>query len=270
MAEISDRDGIRFFAITRDISSSSGFRDSMRNFGWSVISLKTNVIIPKSTSDLTLVVSKIIHNEYDTCIFLSGNAVSILMGSAESTGNRLALVSKLRSIRTICIGPRTGEKLAYYGIDSVIVPEKSSSDSLITYISANKSGTSKIVIPRSQLGDTSIVHYLTMLGIHVDQFHIYDTVTNSVFDREWIRFFELLRQRKIVAIGFTSPSSVRAFFQILSEKVTQEDLSYVKRLKGLISIGDSTTAELKRHSPGPFIEAVEHTLKGILEASKSV
>lgn len=270
MVKDEDSKGMKTFAITRKFSSSYEFRNAMESYGWSVIFLKTIEIIPKPHLEIERIVSHIIRDNYDTCLFLSGNAVEIIIRNAISTGNRLALTSKLRSIRTICIGPRTKEKLSNYGIDSAIMPEKYNSHGLVTYLSRDNSRPTSIVVPRSQLGDSTIARSLSKLGTHVDQFYLYDIKANSVVDEEWAWFFDLLRGRKIDAIGFTSASSARAFFQILQRELGWEELSYVRQMKGLVSIGHMTTSELKKHAPGPFIEAVEHTLQGILEASKAV
>jgi uroporphyrinogen-III synthase len=270
MLEDEDQKGKKFFAITRDVSSSYEFRNAMESDGWSVISLKTILIIPKPRFEIEHIVSNILRGNYDTCIFLSSKAVDIILRNAES-GVRLTLLSKLRSIRTICIGPSTKEKLSYYGIDSAIMPETYNSRGLVTYLS-RESGvdcrTTRIVIPRSQLGDNTIARSLSKQGFNVDQFYLYDVRANSEVDEGWAYFFSLLRDRKINAIGFTSASSVRAFFEIIQRELGTTEVSYVRQMKGLVSIGYMTTAELKKNAPGPFIEAAEHTLNGIREASK--
>ena len=272
MVEDEDQKDKKFFAITRDVSSSYEFRNAMESDGWSVICLKTIIVIPKPRFEIERIVSNIIRGSYDTCIFLSGKAVDILLRNAESSGVRLALLSKLSSVRTICIGPSTKEKLSYYGIDSAIMPETYNSRGLVTYLSRESGGDcrmAKIAIPRSQLGDNTIARSLSKQGFHVDQFYLYDVRANSEVDEGWAYFFSLLRDMKINAIGFTSASSVRAFFEIIQRELGRKEMSYIRQMKGLVSIGHLTTAELKKNAPGPFIEAVEHTLNGIMEASKA-
>jgi uroporphyrinogen-III synthase len=272
MVEGDDQKGKKFFAITRDDSSSLEFRNAMESYGWTVICLKTIVVIPKPRFEIERIVSNIIWSSYDTCIFLSGKAVDIMVGHAESSGVRLALLSKLSSIRTICIGPSTKEKLSYYGIASAIMPETYNSGGLVSYLSRESGGDcpiSRIVIPRSQLGGSTIARSLSKRGYHVDQFYLYDVRANSEVDEGWSYFFNLLRDRKISAIGFTSASSVRAFFEIIRRELGMKELSYIRQMKRLVSIGHMTTAELKKNAPGPFIEAAEHTLNGIVEVSKA-
>lgn len=260
----------RYFAITRESSSSTGFDKAMENYGWKVIFLKSIVISPKPCPELKRMIIRIIEINYQACVFLSGNAVDILMSNAESTGSLLSLVSKLRSIRTFCIGPKTKDKLSRYGIDSVILPEKYDTSGLIECISSYKSQMHRIAMPRSQLGDSRIVLSLSRLGISVDQYRLYKTSTNPIIDDEWRRFFYLLTDRNMDAIGFTSPSSVRALFQIVERELSIEDMIYLRHLDGLISIGQKTTAELTKYASGRIIEALEHTLDGIVEASKLI
>ena len=151
MVKYENHLGKRYFAITRESSTSVGFKGVMENYGWTVIFLKSIVISPKSNLELECVVSRIIQNSYGACVFLSGNAVDILMANADRTGNTLALMAKLQSIRTICIGPRTKEKLSHYGIDSVIVPETHNTSGLIKCLSRYKNQVHRIVVLRSQL-----------------------------------------------------------------------------------------------------------------------
>lgn len=270
MVKREDHNETRFFAITRESSSSASFNRTMENYGWTVIFLKSIIITPKPYLEIERIVSRIIQNDYEACVFLSGNAVDILMTNSDKTGNRPGLVSKLRSIRTICIGPRTREKLSHYGIDSVIMPERHNTHGIIECLSSYEDHLHRIVVPRSQLGNRKIALSLSKLGISVDQFHLYDISTNPTIDSEWKWFFNLLRGRNVDAVGFTSPSSVRALFQITEREVRYDELAHLRQMKGLISIGHKTTIELRKHTSGPIIEAVEHTLNGIVEASMLV
>ena len=136
MAKSESHHAKRYFAITRESSTSMGFRRAMENYGWTVIFLKTIIISPKPFLELEYIVSRIIQNNYEACVFLSGASVDILMLNAGSTGNTSALITKLRSIRTICIGPRTKERLSHYGIDSVILPKTYNTQGLIDYLSS--------------------------------------------------------------------------------------------------------------------------------------
>jgi hypothetical protein len=38
----------------------------------------------------------------------------------------------------------------------------------------------------------------------------------------------------------------------------------------LVSIGHKTSTELKKHASGRIVEAVEHTLNGMMQASKLI
>jgi uroporphyrinogen-III synthase len=270
MVKVENYQAMRHFAITRESSSSAGFKQAMENYGWTVIFLKSIVISPKPYLELERIVSRIIQNNYEACVFLSGKAVDILMANADSTGNTLSLMSKLRSIKTICIGPRTKERLSHFGIDSVIVPETYNTKGLIECLFGYKNQFHRIVIPRSQLGDSEIILSLSRLGISVDQYQLYDTSTNSTIDDEWKWFFYLLRDRNVDAVGFTSPSSVRAFFQIVEREASHDDVIYLRHLNGLVSIGYKTTTELNKQASGRIIEAGEHSLNGMVEASKLI
>jgi uroporphyrinogen-III synthase len=268
MAKFETHPATRYFAITRESSASGEFKKTMENYGWSVVFLKSIVIAPKSYLELKRMALRIIQDNYDACVFLSGNAVDILMANADSTGCMPVLMTKLRSIKTICIGPRTKEKLSRYGIESVMVPETYNTHGLIDCLSDCKNKVHRIVVPRSQIGDSEILQSLSRLGISVDEYQLYNTLVNRTIDNEWKWFFYLLGKRKVNAVGFTSPSSVRAVFQIVGKETSGDDVTYLSHLNGLVSIGQKTTIELKKYASGRIIEAVEHTLNGIVEASR--
>jgi uroporphyrinogen-III synthase len=44
-------------------------------------------------------------------------------------------------------------------------------------------------------------------------------------------------------------------------------LIYLQSHNALVSIGQKTSEELKKHASGRIVEAVEHTLNGMAEAS---
>jgi uroporphyrinogen-III synthase len=104
----------------------------------------------------------------------------------------------------------------------------------------------------------------------VDQYQLYDVSTNQIIDNEWKRFFYLLKNRNVDAVGFTSPSSVRALFQIVERGANHDDLIYLRHLNGLVSIGHKTTAELKNYASGRIFEAEEHTLDGMAMVSRLI
>jgi uroporphyrinogen III methyltransferase/synthase len=260
----------RYFAITRELSKSGEFKNAMESCGWTVIFLKCIVISPKPHLELERIVSSIILNNYDACVFLSANTVDILMANADNTGNAFAMISKLRSIRTICVGPRTAKTLSQYGIESVIVPKSHNTQGLVKCLSSYKSQVHKIVIPRSQLGDNEIVLSLSRLGFFVDQYQLYDVSTNLIIDNQWKWFLYLLRDKNLDAVGFTSPSSVKALFQIVKNRASNEDQIYLRSHNALVSIGQKTSQELKKYASGRIVEAVEHNLNGMAEASRFV
>ena len=257
----------RYFAITRELSKSGEFKKAMESCGWTVIFLKCIVISPKPHLELERIVSNIIQNKYEACVFLSANTADILMTNANNTGNAFAMISKLRSIRTICVGPKTAKTLSQYGIQSVIVPKSHNTQGLVKCLSNYKSQVHRVVIPRSQLGDDEIVLSLSRLGFFVDQYRLYDVSTNLIIDNQWKWFFYLLRDKSLDAVGFTSPSSVKSLFQIVRNQASNDDLIYLQSHNALVSIGQKTSEELKKHASGRIVEAVEHTLNGMAEAS---
>jgi uroporphyrinogen-III synthase len=141
----------------------------------------------------------------------------------------------------------------------------------------------KILMPRSLESLTShnfiIKNYKNLI---LDQVFFYET---REFDRvkesnEWKKFQNIIYNKKIISIIFTSPSTVRSFFSILANnfftqrnqyefksipniKNDQELLSNLG-IRKIISLGPKTSEELKRRNL-TYTQPKEHTIKGALD-----
>ena len=76
---------------------------------------------------------------------------------------------------------------------------------------------------------------------------------------------ELFSQNKIDGIIFTSASSVRAFFEIMTSDYDQQQLAQLLGDTKVIAIGPFTADELKKFSVTNIVADV-HTVKGSIDA----
>ena len=102
------------------------------------------------------------------------------------------------------------------------------------------------------------------MGMQDDEIFLY-TVRTCQPSAIWSEFSILLQHKEINAIIFTSASTVKSFFEIMSQ-MSQTDSSIQRdMLTTVVSIGPLTSKELEKRKL-KYIEAREHTIKGTFEA----
>lgn len=256
------------FAITRDIDHNAEFIRLVKQFGGIPFSLPTIKLIPRNQQCIFQFLRKIRKIEFDYIIFMSPNAVDILLSLAEKTNERESVLNELKKKKIISLGPTVMNHLRINGICTNIMPERYSSEGLLNHIKKMelKRGT-KILIPRSSASSSLMNESLSLLGLEVDEFYLYSPEINRS-SNVWSEFAHLLKNGKIHSLIFTSPSSVNAFCQIMQETLP-EFMHYCERIHALVSMGPLTTNELSSRGFSSH-QAKEHTIKGAFKVAMGI
>ena len=122
----------------------------------------------------------------------------------------------------------------------------------------------KAIIPRSGASTPFLKNLLEKIGINVVELYLYD-VCAFRDPTEWNEFRQLFSQNKIDGVIFTSVSSVRAFFEIMTNDFSLEQLVQLLLQTKVIAIGPFTADELKKFNVQNIIANV-HTVKGSVDA----
>ena len=122
----------------------------------------------------------------------------------------------------------------------------------------------KAIIPRSGVSTPFLKNLLEKIGINVVELYLYD-VCAFRDPTEWNEFRQLFSQNKIDGVIFTSVSSVRAFFEIMTNDFSLEQLVQLLLQTKVIAIGPFTADELKKLNVQNIIANV-HTVKGSVDA----
>ena len=101
-----------------------------------------------------------------------------------------------------------------------------------------------------------------MLEIHLYNVCAFNDTT------QWNGFRELFSQNKVDGVVFTSASSVRGFFEIMSKDYDTETLLNNLEKLSVVSIGPFTANELKKLDVKNTIAEV-HTVAGAFDAVKN-
>jgi len=109
---------------------------------------------------------------------------------------------------------------------------------------------------------------LNKIGIDVKEIHLYD-VCAFRDTTQWNEFRELFSQNKVNGIVFTSASSVRAFFEIMSKDYDDNSLLSNLEKLSIVSIGPFTSDELKKFKIKNTVAQV-HTVQGAFDTVKNI
>jgi len=289
-----------------------------------LISLPTIITVPLYTEEIKKSLKKIEEGFYDYYIYLSANAVNIFFNKIKEEKTYSKIIENIQRINKdnfdssiIAIGPKTKKEIEKYGLKANIaefsnIQKKEdgykrigiyrkevfqkepdySSKSIISFLdnlnNNIKEGIKiKILIPRSSESQQSN-NIITKKydNIILDQIFYYKTLEyNNIKDSiQWNIFKELTEKKKLKYILFTSPSTIRAFFKIISNNLYKENKNdFGKKfqqflleqkndqeilnclgIKLIISIGPKTSEELKKREIA-YIESTEHTVDGSLK-----
>jgi uroporphyrinogen III methyltransferase/synthase len=190
-------------------------------------------------------------------LFTSANGVRI-------TFNALRKIRKdaraFTGTSIACIGPKTSEVLACFGIKADFVPDVFTGAELAQQLAAfidlkNK----KILLLRSKIAGPELPDSLTKAGAQVEDVTVYTVKTSSA---ETSQLIEQINSGAIDILTFTSPSTVQAFFERI-------DPQLIKSTKFKIaSIGPVTTKQIEIAGLTVHIEAKTHTIDGLITAIK--
>jgi uroporphyrinogen-III synthase len=251
----------KVLAITRSEHDAKEFLQLVREQGGRAIALPAIEIVPKGPEVAEQFIDKLRKKKHYYCAFMSQQAVNILFDLAR---DKIAPV--LKSTTVIAVGPKTKQSLEEHGIKVGLVLEKFSSFGLIDLLSRIEPAGKKIIIPRSGAANNFATAALIRLGMDVDEILLYTVRTRAV-EPIWKEFCDLLLQKRVDAIIFTSASNVNSFFEIM-DRVSKDELQ-LDSITKVVSIGPFTSKVLRGRGIECF-EAEEHTVRGALQIAKQV
>jgi uroporphyrinogen-III synthase len=251
----------KIIAITRNELNAREFSELVSEQGGRAIALPTIELVPKGPEIAKEFLAILEKEKHNYCAFMSTQAVNVLFDYA---GGYAALA--LKSTIVIAVGPKTKQALQEHGVNVRLVPDRFSSEGLVDLLSTMEPAGKKIIIPRSGAANEFATKALQDLGMKVDEIFLY-TVRTCAPTLVWSEFSDLLKQKKVDAIVFTSSSSVNSFFEILRE--VSPGTPKLDSLTKAVSIGPFTTRELKKRMI-KCVEAKEHTIKGAFELARKI
>ncbi len=260
-----------------------------------VITLPTIVTIPLYSKDTAESIKKTEMGFYDYYVFLSARSVDFFFKLIKMEKNANSILeSILENNKTrnnfIAIGPKTKKAIEKYNLNASLAapynkPEfslNSVTEFLDQLDKGNGKEKVKVLMPRSMESQKSNnIIAKTYKNLSLDQVFFYETVEFSETEKshQWTKFRNLIYHKNIHSILFTSPSTVRAFFKIMTDSPISiphpgiqpplsirnaQELMDSLGIKLIVSLGPKTSEELKKRDI-EFLESRENTVKGALE-----
>jgi uroporphyrinogen III methyltransferase/synthase len=169
-------------------------------------------------------------------------------------------VRALAGLTICCIGPRTAEALAVYGLRADVIPEQFQAEGLLETLAVRQMRGARVLIPRALVARELLPEQLRERGAEVDVVPVYRTIRPAVAVD---RLREQLRAGMIDVISFTSSSTVRNFVELFSSK---EELLGLVGATTVACIGPITAATAREAGLAVQVMAAENTIPALADA----
>ena len=253
-------------AITRSKDDATEFISLAEQNKATPIPLPTIELVSKGEKIVDEFLESIEKHNPDYSVFMSSKAVKLLFDTAKQVGKFGQLQLAVANTTVMSVGPKTTTSLETEGIKVNHQPSTYSSVGVGEEFTKIHAVGKKVIVPRSGASTPFLKELLNKIGLDVLEIHLYD-VCAFRDTTQWNVFRELFSQNKIDGIVFTSASSVRGFFEIMSKDYDIEDLLDNIAKLSVVSIGPFTADELKKFKIKNTVSEV-HTVAGAFDTLK--
>jgi len=247
-------------AITRSRDDSQEFIDLITKERGNVLPLPTIELVSKGEKIVDEFLSALADGDPDYSVFMSSKAASLLFETAKKVGKFEELQLAIANTIVLAVGPKTKDALEKENVKVAYMPQRYSSVGVGEIFTKLNAVGKKVIVPRSGASTPFLKDLLEKIGLHVTELYLYD-VCAFRDTSQWNEFRDLFSQDKIDGIIFTSASSVRAFFEIMTKDHDENQLVDMLHKTMVVSIGPFTADELKKFNVKNVIADV-HTILG--------
>lgn len=244
--------------VTRDAPGNADFAAKIIRKGGNPINLPIIKIKPLThTNKFVQALAKI--KDFDWLIFTSRNGVSVFFDALRRLKKDARIFG---SVEVASMGSKTAAELSGFGLNPDFVPTVFTSKELGEQLARfTNLKSKKILLLRSELASQELVELLKQAGADVHDVPLYTIDKQTPDSAELI---EQIKADRINWLTFASPSSARIFFEQVSADIVNS--SDVK----VASIGPVTSEQLEKLGIDVDLQAVEHTIDGLLSAIEGV
>lgn len=168
-------------------------------------------------------------------------------------------IRELGTARICAIGPKTREALEDFGLQVNYVPEEYRAEKVVEELCGKVGAGERVLLPRADIARNVLPEALAKMGVDVTEVVAYST-TMGGGDAPMIK--EMLRNKEIHLITFTSSSTVRNFVKFLDAPDLKNLLAGVT----VACIGPITAGTAEDMGLDVDVVAEKYTIEGLVEA----
>lgn len=256
----------RNVAITRGPEDASEFTGIVRSEGGRAIPLPTIQLVGRGENISGDYLRESASYDPDHTVFMSSKAARLLFDDAQARSILEEVRLAIANTNVVSVGPKTAKMLEAYGIRTNAMPKSVySSVGVGEVFSRMDRSKNRVLVPRSGASTPFLKELLTKIGFDVREVYLYD-VRPHPGGTDWDNFARMLSGGEVHGLVFTSVSSVRAFFEIMS-KVVSADAAGLLGKVAVVSIGPFTSEELDKMGVAHHVSQV-HTVAGSLDVMR--
>lgn len=189
---------------------------------------------------------------FDWIVFTSQNGVRFFLTDLAELG---IPISKLKRKKLAAVGEKTAKAIKKYGLSVNFVPSKFTTERLSEELP--KVEGKKILMARANLATPLLSKRLKERGAQVTDMPIYET---TYIENDNPEFELLVADKKIYCLTFTSPSTVKGFFNNIKNSPQKNVILELP----VLSIGPVTTKALKELGFTRITTADTYTINGMI------
>lgn len=241
--------------VTRAREQASALSQTIEALGGEAVEFPTiRVVEPESYEPLDHAIAQL--GSYRWIIFTSINGVRFFFQRLLQRGKD---VRDLKGANLCAIGPKTREALERYALKVSYVPDEYRAESIVAGLQGQIKPGDRVLLPRADIARKVLAEVLSSLGAAVDEVVAYRTVPAGD-NADLVR--QMLAEKKIHVITFTSSSTVHNFIALLNEPRLSRLLDGVT----VACIGPVTARTARELGLPVHIEARHYTIKGLVKA----
>ena len=246
----------RTIVVTRPRSQASRLRTELEALGACVIELPTiEIVPPESYEQLDAALCDL--SRYQWLIVTSTNTARVLSERLAGLGIELADFSE---VRVVAVGSATATALREAGFRVDLVPPTYVAESVVDVLRDKVDGA-RVLLARAAAARDVIPDELRRLAAAVDVVDAYRTVIPE--ESAGLVRGIFVNTPMPDAVTFTSSSTATNFFQLLEKA----EICSVPLGVRALSIGPITSATLRELGWEPAVEAEQHDVDGLVEAT---
>ncbi|MDQ3280915.1 MAG: uroporphyrinogen-III C-methyltransferase [Acidobacteriota bacterium] len=238
--------------VTRAREQASELKRLLEDSGAQVLQFPTIEIAPPESFDA---LDRAVATRYDWLVFTSVNGVQFYFDRLFANGKD---ARALASTKVAAVGAVTADALRARGIVPDLVPERGISTELIPLLPQEQQGVRTAII-RAEEGRDELLEDLRSRGGAVDLVIAYRTISAD-YDVDELRLS--IANDAIDVVTFTSASTVDRFF----EKLTPEERTRVMTRAVIATIGETTSASLRKYDRNPDVVASKASVQALHDA----